>query len=120
MRAVYIILYVVIGWIWQFPQTLIGWLVSRFFKDRHIGPAGFNYVLVRSQYFPVICLGEYLFIGKTNLTRFCYGRGILSRRFGPLFLPIISFPSLILFLVGVDWYMNFWGTIESLRIADKR
>jgi hypothetical protein len=115
----YLILYILVGWIWQFPQTFLGWFLSQFFKDKHIGPAGFKYVLVRSPSFPVICLGEYLFIGSTNLTRFIFGRAILSRRLGPLFIPLISLPSITLILIGKNWFMSYWGTKESMKYGIK-
>ncbi len=116
MDILFTLLYVLVGWVWQFPQTLLGWTLSRFFKEStHIGPAGFKFVLVKSPGFPVICLGEYLFIGNPGLTRFCFGRGILSRQLGPLFIPLISLPSIALLLLGRNWYMNFWGTIKSMK-----
>jgi hypothetical protein len=112
----FVILYILVGWIWQFPQTLLGWVLSKFFKEStHIGPAGFKYVIVRSPGFPVMCLGEYLFIGNTSLTRFCFGRGVLSRKLGPLFLPLISLPSITLLLLGKNWFMCYWGTKESMK-----
>ena len=111
----FLALYILVGWIWQFPQTLLGWLFSRPFKTQHIGPAGFKFVLVRSPGFPVVCLGEYLFIGNPSLTRFCFGRGILSRQLGPLFIPLISLPSIALLLLGKNWFMSYWGTIKSMK-----
>jgi len=111
----FLVLYILIGWIWQFPQTLLGWFLSRFFKTQHIGPAGFKFVLVRSPGFPAVCLGEYLFIGTSSLTRFCFGRGILSRKLGPLFIPLISLPSIALLLLGKNWFMSYWGTIKSMK-----
>ena len=115
----YVVLYILVGWVWQFPQTLLGWVVSRFFKIQHIGPAGFKFILVRSPNFPAICLGEYLFIGSTNLTRFCYGRGIMSRRLGPLFILLISLPSMALLILGKNWFMSYWGTRKCMNYGLK-
>ena len=119
MSIIFIILYILIGWIWQLPQTLIGFCFSWFFHNIHVGPAGFKYVLVKNSNLPCICLGEYLFIGNTDLTRFCYGRGILSRKFGPLFIPLISIPSIILILIGENWFMSFYGTKKSIKYGTK-
>ena len=114
----FLILYVLIGWIWQFPQTLFGFILSRFFVCHiHISPAGFKFVLVPG--IPAMCLGEYLFIGNTDLTRFCYGRGILSRKFGPLFIPLITIPSIALLMMGESWFMSFYGTRKSMRYGIK-
>ena len=116
MYVLIVFLYVLIGWIWQFPQTILGFIVSRFFKDIHIGPAGFKIVLVRSSKFPCMCLGEHLFVGNLNLFRFVYGRGIVSRKLGPLFFPLISFPSIALLMLGKSsWFMTFYGTRWSIK-----
>lgn len=115
-------LYILIGWIYQFPQTLLGWIVSLCLSDSsiHIGPAGFKYVLIRSDKFQCICLGEYLFIGNTGLTRYSYGRGILSRRLGPLFIPLVSIPSLLLLVFGgKNWFLSYWSTKLSIKYGLK-
>lgn len=110
-------LYIVVGWVWQFPQTLLGWIIYKTIKNPvvHIGSAGFKFILIRNENFPPICLGEYLFTGNTNLTRFLYGRGILSRKLGPLFIPLVSIPSILLLIMGKPWYLNYWGTRESMK-----
>lgn len=119
MDFIFTILYILIGWVWQFPQTLLGWIFSKFSPPSHIGPAGFKFILVRSKNFPVVCLGEYLFVGNTSLTRFVFGRGLLSRKFGPLFLPLISLPSIALLMLGKNWFMWYWGTKESIKYGIK-
>ena len=113
------VLYLIVALIWQFPQTIFGFCLSKFFDKPHIGPGGFKYVLVRSEIIPCIVLGEYVFIGNTELVRFGYGRGTLSRQFGPLFLPLISLPSIALLMLGKNWYLGFYGTRKSIEYGFK-
>ena len=110
------ILYGVV-WIWQFPQNIIGWFMA-LGKTRHVGPAGFKFVGVGKEGIG-FCLGEYLFTGG-GITRFIYGRGILSRKFGPLYLPLIPLPTLLLIMFGGEsLVMNFPPTKWAMKYGRK-
>ena len=115
----YRILYIIVC-IWQFPQILFGFILARFYT-RHIGPAGFKFVNLRSSWIPGFSLGEYLFIGNPRLTRFMYGRGVLSRIFGPLFFPIITLPTFLVGLTGSEFYFfQLYATRWSMKLGKKK
>ena len=93
MRKVLLILL----WIWQLPQNLLGLLLILILKGetRHrIGSIRFYYLKT----FPGgVTLGEYIFVGtKQDLTvRHEFGHVMQSRYLGPLYLLVIGLPSLL-------------------------
>jgi hypothetical protein len=110
----YYLLYGIL-WIWQLPQNISGFLLALFFRQQHIGPAGFKFIQVK--YVPGFCLGEYLFIGSTEVTRFIYGRGLLSRILGPFFLPLITLPTILVIILGNDFlFLNLYATKWSFYV----
>ena len=111
------ILYICI-WIWQFPQNLMG-IVLMWKKKRHILPAG----LICTQWkYPTLCLGEYLFVSTPDLLRFSWGRGILSRILGPMYIPFISIPSFLCLIIyrNPGHYLDLYATRLTLKIIKKR
>ena len=85
----------IVLWLWQLPQNLVGFVMSRFFREEDDG------VFVRMSFFGSgVCLGEYillerrLFIHERNVAHE-KGHRIQSRILGPLYLVIVGVPSLI-------------------------
>ena len=112
------ILYWII-WIWQAPQNIIGFLASLRLRSRiKIGPAGFKYIYSPGLWFPIVVLGEYIFIKEPGLCRYGYGRSILSMILGPLFLFLVSIPGFIIVLTGNElWYMYFYANRWSMKLG---
>ena len=114
----WIIIYWLI-WIWQLPQNILGVILKLCTKgSQKIGPAGFKYIYSPGFVFPVIVLGEYIFVKDPGLCKYGYGRSILSMIMGPLFLPLVSIPSFFIVLTGNElWYMYFYANRWSMKLG---
>lgn len=108
-------------WIWQLPQNILGFLLVRE-ERQHIGPAGFKYHYVPKWWIPCVCLGEYLFVSTPGLTRFAYGRGVLSVIFGPLYLFVIAIPSFLVLVIGRNeyYYLGFYATRWAMKLGSRK
>lgn len=112
-------------WIWQFPQNIIGYLMTR--RPEHVGMVSVEHM------FPVyftnnvfnsgVCLGDYIILDYQKYcgTKFSadakkheYGHHIQSLIFGPLYLFIIGLPSVIRNLYG-RYRMNDKTVEEKLK-----
>lgn len=84
-------------YLWQLPQNLLGLLfllVLRGETRHHLGSIRFYFL----DAFPGgITLGEYIIVGTKQdlMVRHEFGHVLQSRMLGPLYLPVIGLPSLL-------------------------
>lgn len=111
-------------WMWQFPQNIIGWLISRKSEFRRLFPGGAQ-VYRKSWEWPVLVLGNYIFLSKDAyggpLTRYSYGRWLQSLILGPLYFPVILIPSLIWLAQCKNeyYFMEFYTESWARRLIKK-
>ncbi|MBD5584166.1 MAG: hypothetical protein HDQ88_03720 [Clostridia bacterium] len=104
-------------WIWQFPQNLIGFILTRKYEVK-----GFRWTRANERidfYFKRgicgICLGDYIIIdygllGRVQSTRSVYheyGHQKQSRILGWFYLPLVGLPSLVLHLWDRKFHKNW-------------
>lgn len=109
--------------IWEFPQTILGATLSRFF------PKAFDYQECSVHYNKGnwgLSLGRYIFIpfGSTRYSRLFlheYGHSRQSRILGPLYLIVVGIPSLLRFWVWAVLRLTLRSYYQGFpeRWADK-
>lgn len=100
----------ILQWIWEQPQTLIGWILSRFilhgryeYKDR---------VIIRTRKSFGVSLGRYIIISiyHTVVTEMHeYGHCRQSRMLGPLYLIVVGIPSIIRAGISLILWKRGWS-----------
>lgn len=92
------LLYILIQWIWGFPQNLAGLFV--FLSQKRENREG-NYhaaLVTRWDHKDSLSLGMFLFIGKglgMRIIRHEYGHSIQSMILGPFYLIVVGIPSVL-------------------------
>ena len=121
----YLILYFLFYWIWQGPQTFIGWFLSLGKSPSHIILAGVEIYRVKWVW-PGLCLGKYIFISDTTygtfMLRHQIGHFIQSNKLGPLYIPFILIPAFIGLCISLGsnqnfslWYTETWANKLSAK-----
>lgn len=85
-------------WLWQLPQNIIGWLLSR--SATRLGVLGFIVYYQNWKWLSGVSLGNYIILPKTCYGPKCsatikheHGHQLQSRYLGPLYLIVIGLPS---------------------------
>lgn len=90
-------------WIWEFPQTLLGYIMYKILKKRIVDEGYYNdqYVIVVTKFPGGISLGNYSIVKHRHdkylldVVKHEYGHSIQSKYLGWLYPIIIGIPSLI-------------------------
>ena len=77
--------------LWQLPQNVAGWILSRFAEGRW--DADGRYYVWRGP--GSVCLGEYVIVSSPAALAHERGHRTQSRMLGPLYLPVIGVPSFL-------------------------
>lgn len=100
----------ILMWIWQFPQNLVGFIYSRFAKNksRLVFEIDGKQGLHRAEVYFCPCfhsgvsLGDYIIldpiymeIGWSDTVRHEYGHSVQSKRFGWFYLLLVGLPSVV-------------------------
>lgn len=113
-------------WIWQAPQNILGWLFTLGKKPAHILPAGVKLYRIDTLW-PILVLGNYIIVsdkvlGIPGWIRHCFGHFLQSFRLGPLYLLVISIPSVFWFITcpKVEYYMEFYTEKWANKLSKKK
>lgn len=115
----------IVKWLWQFPQNLLGFLISRRYKLKSIGCVDLSKALWVDVYFvnnlfgSAISLGDFIILdyyryagrGDKTVIRHEYGHQIQSLILGWLYLPVVGLPSM---------FRNIWDRIFHKKWDIKR
>ena len=94
-------------WIWQLPQNIIGFIISRFAREEDDG------VFTKMNFFGSgVCLGEYIILERKNFIfeiNILHEKGhrVQSRILGPLYLLIVGLPSLLRNLIDRKFHKSW-------------
>ena len=108
----------VLLYLWQLPQNLVGWLLTRWSKSNIVTVTkdGDEYTVYFYEKFfnSGISLGDYIILARKNrdykTIRHEHGHQKQSRMLGPLYLIVIGLPSLLgnvysrIFHKSAKWY----------------
>lgn len=112
----------VLLWIWQLPQNVIGWLISRF--GTYEGDGVYR---VRARI--GVCLGEYIIVrhdAPEKTIKHESGHRAQSRVLGPLYLLVVGLPSVAMNLLSYtpllswDRYYERWPESWADRLGNVR
>ena len=85
--------------VWQLPQNLLGWLLTRVMSPGKTGRFCDAEVLLSARMWGGISLGRYIILSDRMdhpvHARHEWGHTRQSRMLGPLYLPVIGIPSLL-------------------------
>lgn len=86
-------------WIWQLPQNLAGFIISRF-AIKHITRNGSPIYYIKNFFSSGVSLGDYiildtLYIGDVKTQKHEKGHQAQSRILGPFYLLAVGLPSII-------------------------
>ena len=107
----------VLLWIWQQPQNLVGWLLTRRSKSKLITGTEedpFTIYFYKKFFNSGVSLGDYIILARNNRNYKTvyheHGHQKQSRMLGPLYLIVIGLPSLLgniysrIFHKSYEWY----------------
>lgn len=107
----------VLLWVWQLPQNLAGWLISRWSKSRLITDTSedqYTVYFYKKFFGSGVSLGDYIILesSRRNIKTIHHEHGHQkqSRMLGPLYLIVIGLPSLLgniysrIFHKSCEWY----------------
>jgi hypothetical protein len=88
----------VLFWIWQAPQNIAGFVISRFAEKNQEGTATFYYMPL---FLSAVSLGDYIILdpvyrnGHARTKRHEQGHQKQSKILGPLYLLAVGLPSIV-------------------------
>lgn len=111
-------------WLWQLPQNIIGFFLTRKKELSGIGSVGegicFNVYYKKNFWGSGVCLGDYIildhkYLGKSDRTdqKHEYGHHLQSVKLGWLYLIIIGLPSIVFNIYDRIFHKN-WTRLQRL------
>jgi len=115
----------IINWTWEFPQTLLGWIIIKFIKVYSVNDFNNSKLILMEDKTFGVSLGRYILLRKNALEiskKHEYGHCIQSKYLGPLYLIIIGLPSITLNIIsrilGGNFANNYYNRFPE-NWADK-